>query len=174
MCGSKYDQNRLLFDQLMKESGISHGSIKYELLRNFLEDPVNSPYLQTYYLLCAGYLNVEDVREKTKDLIDELDFINNGHYSYRKLFTLDFGWYEYFKINAWPTGQRRLERGDRRRGVDREDVDSIMRIRTGPPPIDLETAIVVHCHEKHSIKSYSGYDSMNVVRSTSRRIDTAA
>jgi hypothetical protein len=146
----KHDHNRKAFNQIMIESGITHGSIRYEQLRNFLDDPVNSPYLQMYYLLCAGYLDINEIRNKTNDLVSEMDFIYNGHYSYRKLFSIDFGWYEYFKENAWPTGQRRTSRGDYRRGVDCEDVDVIMRIKKGPPTTDLETAIILQCQLKHA------------------------
>lgn len=132
----------------MRESGIRHGSVKYEQLRHFLNDPTNSPYLQLYYLLCAGYMDNDEVIKKTQDLIDELTFLYAGHYSYRKLFQLDGEWYEYFKENAWPTGQRRTTR-DERRGVDREEVDTIMRIKKGPPPVNLENAMIMLYHDRY-------------------------
>jgi hypothetical protein len=149
MC-TNYDYNRKIFNQKLIDAGISHGSVKYRQLSQFLNDPINSPYLQIYYLLCAGYLNSDDIIDKTQDLVDELEFITTGHYSYRKLFAIDFEWYQYFNANAWPTGQRRTSRGDYRRGVNQSLVDEIMKIKVGPPQLDLENAIIKQMEIKHA------------------------
>lgn len=144
----RYDKSRKSFDNIMKDNGIRHGTIKYEQLRHFLDDPANSPYLQLYYNLCTGYMDPSEVSERAQDLVTELEFVYGGNYSYRKLFSLDEHWYEYFKENAWPCGARKEH--DRRRGVDREQVDHIMRIKSGPPPITLERAIVLQCEKRYS------------------------
>lgn len=144
----RHDRNRKYFSQVMRDNGIIHGTVAYEHLRHFLDDSDNSPYLQLYYNLCTGYFDIKEIDAMTMDLINELNFIyTECNYSYRKLFNLDPEWYDYFKENAWPTGQRKCQ--DRRRGVDREQIDDIMRIRTGPPRIELEKAIVLQCQKRY-------------------------
>ena len=141
------DVNRRIFDSMLRVDGIFHGSVTYKQLHVFLFDPANSPYLQMYYLLLSGYLPASEVRLRTMDLLKELRFSVSGNYSYRHLFSLDATWYEYFKENAWPSGQRRLC-GDYRRGVAGPQVDEIMSIKRGPPSMDLDGAISVQCSRR--------------------------
>lgn len=142
-----HDHNRREFYNLLQRRGISHGTHKYRQLIAFLNDPVNAPYLQLYYLLCTGYLNIRDIEERTEDLLSELEFVTGHNYTYRALFRLDPEWYAFFKENAYPTGQRRCK-SDSRRGVDKIRVDSIMTLKEGPPVVTLETAIVKECQNK--------------------------
>lgn len=143
-----HDQSRLEFHNVLKNHGITNGTDDYQRLINFLEDPANSQYLQLYYILCTGYLPAEEVTQRTVDLIKEMRFICSGNYSYRHLFHIHPDWYQYFKENAYPCGQRRIH-CDLRRGVDKDRVDRIMKIQGGPPETDLETAIVKECQNTY-------------------------
>lgn len=141
MVGS--DHSRLLFSRMMKEEGVDQLGYKYFDFVLFLSDPLNGYYLQLYYLLLSGYMNEQDVLERGRELLDEFSYEGC---SYRYLFSLDFGWYEYYKENAWASGLRRLR--ESRRGVCKEEVMRIMRIKRGPPELDLESAISGYCSTK--------------------------
>lgn len=142
-----YDRKRKDFQCIMKQHGITHGTTRYEQLIHFLDDPTNSPYLQSYYILCTGYLSNKEIHQRVQDLVAELEFTTEDNYSYRKLFDIDNEWYPYFKENAYPSGQRRSSY-DKRRGVDKSHIDRIMVRRRGPPVIPLEDAIVKECELK--------------------------
>ncbi len=145
-----HDYNRMQFFNIMKQYGITNGSAKYKQLSQFLYDPLNSQYLQLYYILCTGYLDIEDIQDRTADLVAEMEFstCTNGGYTYRQLFSIDQEWYNYFKENAYPLGQRRLGL-DHRRGVDKNRVDNIMKCKSGPPELPLEDAIVQECQNSY-------------------------
>lgn len=117
------DKNRKLIFASLKSAGIYVGTEKYQDFYNFLNNDANNYYLQLFYILCSGHFNYEDACERLVDMIKEIEFQQNS-YSYSQLFQLDNSWYEYFKENAYPTGQRRFS-GDKRRGVDKEYVDDL-------------------------------------------------
>jgi hypothetical protein len=143
------DHNRIRFINILRQYGITYDSEKYKKLSEFLYNPINSQYLQLYYLLCTGYLEGGDIEAKTIDLISELDFATNGGYTYRQLFDIDKEWYSFFKENAYPLGQRKVM--DRRRGVDKVRVDNIMACKRGPPELPLEEAIVKECQNSYGL-----------------------
>lgn len=118
------DRNRVLIYELLHQSGISVGTEKYREFSIFLNDPANTNYLQLFFILCSGYFSFAEAYERLTDMIKELEFQQNN-YSYSQLFMLNKEWYEFFKENAYPTGQRRREL-DIRRGVDKSYVDDII------------------------------------------------
>lgn len=148
---SSYDKNRIEIFKIMQEHNIHNGSTSHQKLRTFLLDPDNSCYLQSYFIICSGYLDQEIATQKLKDLVAEMEFVNNGNYSYRSLFNIDPEWGDFFKENAYPhpSGQRKLHLGDYRRGVDKEYVDFIMEIKKDSPDLNLEQAIIKACHARY-------------------------
>lgn len=141
---ANYDRNRRMVHRIMKEYNLE----THRKLTEFLLHPNNVPYLQSYLIICSGYMNIKEVIPRLDDLMAEVKFVESG-YTYRDLFNLDPDWSDYFKENAYPypSGQRRSN-NDLRRGVDREYVDYIMDIKRGPPPLCLDDAIVKACQLK--------------------------
>lgn len=142
------DRNRHHFNSILKEHGITIGSMLYQQLSDFLMHPANSYYLQCYFLLCTGYFEEQDIIKRATDLITELKFIINNNYSYRLLFHKDPEWYEFYRENAYPSGDRR-QVDDPRRGVCKKIADIIMDYKKGPPELaSLEDALKAHFHKK--------------------------
>lgn len=142
------DRNRYYFNTILKEHGVTNGSALHSKLSDFLIHPANSYYLQHYFLLCTGFLDKEEIDNRTCDLISELKFLMDDNYTYRYLFHKDPEWYEFYRENAYPTGDRRnLE--DPRRGVCKKIADIIMDYKNGPPPLEsLEDAFRLHFKKK--------------------------
>jgi hypothetical protein len=142
------DKNRYYFNMVLKEHGITIGSILYEQLCEFLMHPANNYYLQHYFLLCTGLLGKKDIDDHITDLIAELKFVLSNNYTYRHLFHKDPEWYEFYRENAYPTGDRR-KADDPRRGVCKKIADIIMDYKNGPPALNsLEDAFMLHFQKK--------------------------
>lgn len=138
------ETKRQLFINVFQSHGFVQGTELYTRLYEFLTDPVNSIYLQSYFVMSSGLLDDKDLSSRISDLAAELRFVLDGGYSYRKLYSLDHCWYEFFRENTYPCGGRR-DTTDYRRGVDKDKVDRIMTIRHGPPYVSLDTAILQDC-----------------------------
>ena len=93
-------------------------------------------------------MDIHEVIPRLNDLLAEMEFKRNG-YTYRDIFTMDRGWIDYFKENAYPSGQRR-QSWDKRRGVDKAHVDFIMSVKDGPPTLNLDDAIAKACELKYA------------------------
>lgn len=140
-----YDKNRLLIFNKLKELNLTYNSVKSHQLYEFLLEPINANYLQTFLIIASGYLHYQYAIPRLIDIVKEIEFINNGNYPYRYLFDISPLWIDYFKENAYPNGQRKLT-NDSRRGVDKDVVDKIMVIQKGPPELDLDTAMIEALH----------------------------
>lgn len=136
-----YDSNRKKINKILKMYNIHNTSEKYNDFVTFILKPENSIYLQSFMIICSGFLPVEEVKKRLDDMIIEMKFIDEGNYTFRELFNIDKEWEEYFKENAYPnpSGQRREY--EKRRGVNKEYVDDIMKLKNGPPKIPMEKAI---------------------------------
>lgn len=139
-----YDANRKKVYKLLKTNGLTEN----EDFRSFLLDPCNSIFLQSYLIICSGYLPMKQVEAKLKDILSEIKFIQLGNYTFRKLFTMDEEWCEFFKENAYPHPSGQRVDGEARRGVDKEYVDSIMALKIGPPARTMDDAILELCLRK--------------------------
>jgi len=117
------DHNRKLLYEIFNHSGITVGAEKYKDFMMFLEDPANTHYLQFFFILCSGKYGFPEAHDRIVDMIKELEF-QHDNYSYSQLFRINEQWYEFFKENAVPTGQRRST-DDLRRGVDKKYVDDV-------------------------------------------------
>jgi hypothetical protein len=142
---SKYDKNRLKIGELMKTFGIDNMSPGHKKFCQFILDPINSIYLQDFFIICSGYMSFQEAKTKLLEILDIICFKNTG-YTYRDIFFIDREWEEFYKENAYPfpSGQRKSPHTDPRRGVDKDKMDQIMKIKRGPPEIDLEQAILQH------------------------------
>jgi len=146
-----WDRNRKAFKQLMLNSGLYSNNIRRLLFDNFLTAAENSVYLQLYYLLCSGYVAGTELKQKFQQLTRAFDFVISGNYIYTTLFKLDPAWREFFKENAYPSGQNRLS--EKRLGVDRHHVDRVHRIKNTGEGCNLEDAIVIDCQRKLEVQN---------------------
>jgi hypothetical protein len=64
------------------------------------------------------------------------------------LFYLDEEWYEFYRENAYPSGDRR-NLDDPRRGVCQKIADIVMKYKNGPPLLEsLDDAFTLYFHKK--------------------------
>ena len=134
--------------KILRRAGICFNNDMYHKLFSFLSEPCNSIYLQSYLIMCSGHMKAKEIAPRLKEILDEIEFIDRGHYTFRKLFTIDQEWCEFFKENAYPhpSGQRHVD--ERRRGVDKLYVDEIMELKYGNPPRSMDEAICEACLRK--------------------------
>lgn len=140
------DRNRRQVQIFLKREGIDNLSLPgHQELSDYLLDPKNNISLQQYFIICSGSIKPSDAHQKLTEIIKEMRFRNDG-YTYRDLFSMDQEWESFFRENAYPhpSGQRR-NLDDARLGVDKEKVDSIMKLKSGPPILTLEDAITMAC-----------------------------
>lgn len=142
-----YDVNRRKIHALMRAHGLSDSSDNdaYGSFTAFLLDPCNSICLQRYLILCSGYVPYKDAVCLLEELLREAEFSSTGNYTYRKLFQLDTAWYPFFKENAYPHPSGQPFPREPRRGVDKDYVDAIMKLKAGPPLRTLDEAIALWC-----------------------------
>lgn len=142
-------ENLKKIKNVMKRMNIDNFSGMHCTLRDFLLDPKNSVYLQSFMIICSGYMDLSECETRLSEIIKDIEFKMAGGYTYRDLFYMDPDWGEYFKENAYPfpSGQRKST-NDVRRGVDKAYVDEIMKIKEGPPPKNLDEAILEACEIK--------------------------
>lgn len=122
-----YDKNRLILKRVLSDSGIITNEKESIRFSEFLTQPHNNYYFQSYMLLCSGFIDEKEIPKRIEDMILEFKFQMGDSYSYSELFSLDEGWYEFYKENAYPSGQRKPD--EERRGVDKTKVDDIMSIK---------------------------------------------
>ena len=123
---TRKDKNRLFLKNELRIHGIYINSKESFRFTNFLLDPGNSDYLQSFLLLCSGSLKDTDSKPRINELLAEFDFQKDG-YSYTQLFNLDADWYQFYKENAMSNGIRKAR--ENRRGVQKRYVNDVMLIR---------------------------------------------
>jgi hypothetical protein len=137
-----YEKNKMHVLNLLKNAGIDNMSAGHRQFSDYLMNN-NDIVLQQYLIMCAGYFNPKEAQDRLSAMIREMNFCKEG-YTYREVFQMDQDWIPFFYENAYPSGQRR-HLDDKRMGVDKSKVDRIMKVKTGPPVVSLDDAIVAVC-----------------------------
>lgn len=140
------DLNRKKVHQLLKKEGIDNLSLEgHQALSEYLLDPCNNISLQQYFIICSGTMPLKVTEQKLAEIVKEMRFRRDG-YTYRDLFNMDQDWEPFFAENAYPypSGQRR-NIDDARLGVDKNKVDTIMKLKSGPPALSMDHAITLAC-----------------------------
>lgn len=137
-----HDKNRLYMKDELARRKLSFDTDKERYIRftDFLLDPALTHHLQTYILLCGGFYNREETIQRLTEIISDFEFTMKDGYTFGQIFNRTEEWYDFYKENAYPTGQ--LKKGEARRGVTKKYVDDIMTLHDRLN-ISLEQAIVM-------------------------------
>ena len=140
------DQHRMYFKKQLSKHQIDLDSPDHKKFCNYISNPINGQHLQVFILLCSGLLEPKIIDIKLDEIIGDFRFHLQNGYTYRHVFSKDTEWYDFFKENAFPCGQRRP--AERRRGVSREYVDEIDKI-SKKLILPIEQAISIWSSLKH-------------------------
>lgn len=139
---SRADKNRILIKKYMDTKGLrrENGNNRYIRFAEYITDPANSHYLQSYLLLCTGLWKMNQAKEKIDEMIADFEFQDRSDsYTYSQVLHIHNEWYDYFRENIFPCGRRRPD--EQRRGVSKAYVNDIMLLKNRID-LTLEDSIV--------------------------------